>query len=622
MTNAPLRAKPGLPPAVIVSSRQGRRQGLWCGGIKGSAMRTSSQVTLVVLSAMICALAGPRAALAARNIQQVEGEVYLPNAEYDRLDRFEALALDKADKVYSEAKYRQALTEYDSFLREYPRSSATPYAVLRKGRCLHRDDKRNAAIRQYAEVLDYFPTVVEYAGAALYYQGLAAMENGDEDKAIKYWSQMAQDKGYSKHPLAAGAINRLADNLVAKGRVEPAMAYFWQVAVDFRQTYPQMADYARQQVIAFYIRTSPNEPKLRAFFSQSWALKNQQSSEEQLVANFEYWDDLRGRAAAAGPTFTDKEAELKTRFYAYWGKALDGKFLDHDDYRIAVIGFQRLADKDAATWTRRLDDQFTKGGKTDDPERIAKWVVAFHTVKAKMMDYYNRVDFSKMSNAQIAVMMKALYETGTQGPMARNVFAKLNLGKMPDEEKVQLARWLWEKDADCGKQTCESMQDKDLGKHELLDHYHHVRDTKNGLAMADQLVGSPRFATDSLYKKGEMLEWSNKWPEAILAYRQVNDQPNNLWRIASCYEKMGQIDKAITQLQEVENFFKDFSGQAALKIAKVYKRNNLPEKSVAAFRRVLIKYPQTPQSADAHSELEAMGITRIRGGVGDSKEDK
>jgi tetratricopeptide (TPR) repeat protein len=149
-----------------------------------------------------------------------------------------------------------------------------------------------------------------------------------------------------------------------------------------------------------------------------------------------------------------------------------------------------------------------------------------------------------------------------------------------------------------------------------------VRDTKNGLPLADQLVGSPRFATDSLYKKGEMLEWSNKYAEAIVAYRQVNDQPNNLWRIASCYEKMGQVDKAITQLQEVENFFKDFSGQAALKIAKVYKRNNLQEKSIAAFRRVLIKYPQTPQSADAHTELESMGITRIRGGVGDSKDDK
>jgi hypothetical protein len=240
--------------------------------------------------------------------------------------------------------------------------------VLRKGRCLHKDDKRNAAIRQYAEVLDYFPTVVTYAAAALYYQGLAAFDNGDEDKAMKYWAQMAQDKGYSKHPLAAGAINRLADNLVAKGRAEPAAAYYWQVAADFRQAYPQAADYARQQVIAFYVRTSPNEPKLRAFYAQAWALKNQQFAEEQLAANIEYWDDLRGRVAAAGVTFTDKEEELRARFYAYWAKALDGKFLDRDDYRIAVIGFQRLADKDVPSWTRRLDEQFLKGGKTDDPE--------------------------------------------------------------------------------------------------------------------------------------------------------------------------------------------------------------------------------------------------------------
>jgi hypothetical protein len=36
---------------------------------------------------------------------------------------------------------------------------------------------------------------------------------------------------------------------------------------------------------------------------------------------------------------------------------------------------------------------------------------------------------------------------------------------------------------------------------------------------------------------------------------------------------------------------------------------------------VLTKYPDTRESSEAHNQLESMGITRIRGGIKDAKED-
>ena len=176
-----------------------------------------------VLAAAALVWAVPAAGRPGRSRGGGREEVYLTNEEFKKLDRFEAHALEKADKIYREENYRQAGAEYETFLREHARSLAIPYVLLRKARCLHKDDKRNEAIQQYNEVLDYFPNAVEYAGAALYYQGLAHWENGDEDKAMKHWARMARDEEYRKHRLAAGAINRLADSLAAKGHAESAV---------------------------------------------------------------------------------------------------------------------------------------------------------------------------------------------------------------------------------------------------------------------------------------------------------------------------------------------------------------------------------------------------------------
>jgi len=301
------------------------------------------------------ALAVPASGRPRRSYGGGRDEVYLTNEEFKKLDRFEAHALEKADKVYREKNYRRAGAEYETFLREHPRSMAIPYVLLRKARCLHKDDKRHEAIQQYNEVLDYFPNAVEYAAAALYYQGLAHWENGDEDKAMKHWAKMARDKEYCKHRLAAGAINKLADGLAAKGHAESAVSYFRQVAVDFRATNGQEAHYARRKVLEHYVRSSPDEPKLRKFHEEARILhRGRKTDARQLLESFEYWNSLRGKVEQYG-RFKEDEKELSRRYYAYWAGQLDGRFPEQDDYRIAVAGFHLASDGDVGGWMRRID---------------------------------------------------------------------------------------------------------------------------------------------------------------------------------------------------------------------------------------------------------------------------
>ncbi len=574
-----------------------------------------------VLAAAALVWAVPAAGRPRRSLGGGREEVYLSNEEFKKLDRFESHALEKADKIYRDKNYRQAGAEYETFLREYPRSLVIPYVLLRKARCLHKDDKRNEAVQQYNEVLDYFPNAVEYAAAALYYQGLAHWENGDEDKAMKHWAKMARDKEYRKHRLAAGAVNKLADNLAAKGHAESAVSYFRQVAVDFRHTNGQEAHYARRKVVEYCVRSSPNEPKLRKFHEEARILhRGRKVDARQLLESFEYWNSLRGKVEQYG-RFKEDEKELKTRYYAYWAGQLDGKFPQQDDYRIAVAGFHLAADGDVGGWVRRIDEQFTKGGKQDDYDRIIKWISIYGRRKPKLMEYYNKLAFARMDNRQITSLMKVLYDAVGDAEMGRNAFHKLDLAKMPDGEKAHLARYFWGKDFDLGRDLCMSMKDKDRGKHELLLYYHWKRDAKKGIPLADHLIGVPEYASSALWKKAELLEWTRKYPEAILVYRRVTEQPGNLWRIAGCYEKMGQVSKAVAQLREVEAFFKKHSAQAAIRIAQVYGRARLTKQCIAAYRRVLVKYPETGESSEAHNRLEGMGVTRIRGGVRDGKVD-
>jgi TolA-binding protein len=54
--------------------------------------------------------------------------------------------------------------------------------------------------------------------------------------------------------------------------------------------------------------------------------------------------------------------------------------------------------------------------------------------------------------------------------------------------------------------------------------------------------------------------------------------------------------------------------RAAFQEAAYYKNAGLQKEAIAAFRRVLKKYPKSSESSAAHLELERLGV-RIGGGV-------
>jgi len=545
-------------------------------------------------------------------------EVRLTSDERAGLDTFEGHTLARADKAFAEGSHKQAAAEYEAFILEFGKSQAIPYAVLRKARCLHLDGKRYEAIKQYADVLDYFPNAVKYAAAALYYQGLCHWENGEAEKAYAAWAKLARDADYSKHFLAADALNRLADHMAATHRADKAAVYYRQVAVNFRTSHPEAARDAIGKVVRHYVRTSPDEPALRAFYREAgtFAYRPRKVGED-VAADRDYWSAVRSRVRQLG-TFDSDQGELRDRYYRYWWEAMKDRFADWDDFRIDAEAFRLAWEQDVAGWMKRLDEQFARHQTPGDYDRIVKWIRLFGAHKTKALDYYNQIDFARMSNDQIVALTKTLYDSVKDAAMARNCFGQLKLGSMPDRQKARLARYLWDKDAELVRDTCRSFADKHAGRYELLEYYHRQRDAARGVPLADELAGVPAYAQGALWRKGWLLEHTGKLKEAIAAYRRADNPPQNLWRIARCYARAGQVAQAVQQLREVERFFKDHSAEAALRIADVYRDAKMKDPYVASLRGVLKKYPGSRQSSDAHVRLEEMGIRT--GGAEDSEE--
>jgi tetratricopeptide (TPR) repeat protein len=570
-----------------------------------------------LLTGLLVVLLVALAAKAGRNWK--DHEVALSSDERKKLDTFEGVLIDKADKLYGKGDYRTALPLYKRFLMEYPRSKIVAYAVLRKARCLHKDGKRFKAIKEYNEVLDYFPNHIKYASAALFFQGLAHWENGHKKDAMKCWAEMARDKDYRTHVLAATAINRLADHLAETNEVSKAIPYYKQVAIDFRRSNSSAADHAIDEVAKYYIATNPNEESLREFYEKVKTFHGRpRNIDGETIKNEDYWKMIRQRVERFGKYWDENDTDRRERFYRYWAQQMEGKFPSDDEFQIDLANYHYQHEKDRKKWFDRLDSQYANHQEKGAWGRTVRWIRLYADHETKVNEYYRKLDLTKMTNGQLITLMKVLYEDVGEQDMAANVFEKILLGKLTDEQKTDLAGYMARKDIKITEAICQSFKDKDLGQMVLLRGYKSAREYEKGIKLGKEVANIPDYSREALWITGEMYESTKKYKDAIRCYRQADDPPDTLWAIANCYEKAGEPNSAIAQLKEIEAFFKKVSPRAALAIAHVHGRSGGKKRTntsyVAALRAVLKKYPKSSESSDAHNELERMNV-KTGGGV-------
>jgi TolA-binding protein len=559
-------------------------------------------------------------------------ETSLTNEERAKLDTFEGVTLDKADKVFAARDYPRALAEYDAFIVQFPESKVTPYAILRKGRSLQELQKRFEAIKVYQEVLDFFPDDVKYAAAAQFRIGQCHSENGDVEKAMKAWLALADDADYAKEPLGAAALNALADNLLKQGKGDEGIKRFEQVAINFRNSSPDAARGAIGRVVPYYIRTKPDAEKLRAFYVAAKTFEHgPRDAGEDVASDGLYWARVRDAINnPANSTFTDLQKDQRDAFYRYWAGKMQGPMPADDGFQIDLANYIRAYDRDDAAWAQRLDKQFADRQKDGDSGRVVRWIGAYAAKKEKVEEYYQKLDFAKMSNADIQNLVFTLLETNRDPERAKAAFAKLRPAEIQDDVKIGMLNWFRDRwplpgSRDLALMACQSFTNTDAGRMHALRYLHwrchphhgHVRSEKDfpeGIALAADMQNVPAHAKESYSLGGNLLQWSGKYEDAIKAYQQADSPPQTLLWTSECLAKLGKLDPAVAQLREVENFFKDSAPDAALRAAYLYRDAGIKEKYVRSLRGVLKKYPKSGQSSEAHQRLEEMGLP-IGGGV-------
>ena len=371
----------------------------------------------------------------------------------------------------------RAVAEYDAFIVQFPESKVTPYAILRKGRALQEAQKRFEAIKVFQEVLDFFPDDVKYASAALFRIGQSHMQNGDVAKAMKAWSDLADDEEYVKQPLGAPALNGLAENLMKQGKGDEGVKRFEQVAVEFRHSNPDAARAAINRVAPYHVRTKPDARKLREFYVAAKTFEHgPRDPGADVATDGDYWRWVR-YLVAENDKFTDLQKGERDAFYRYWAGQLQTALPADDDQQIAIANYIRAYERDDAAWIARLDKQFADRQKDGDFARIGRWVGLFVGNKAKSDEYYQKLDFAKMTNADILALVYALVEKQAEPGLAANTFGKLRLAEMSDGDKQNICNWMRDRwplpgTRDLAVRACLGFGDATKGKLAALRYYH------------------------------------------------------------------------------------------------------------------------------------------------------
>jgi tetratricopeptide (TPR) repeat protein len=548
-------------------------------------------------------------------------EILYPGDAFAKLDTFEGLNLEDADKLYGVGDYKGAYAAYKAYSFEFPKSKALPYVLLRMGRCLHKIDKRNAAVTSYQDVVDYFPDDVRYAAAALYYIGECHGQNGDDAKKTAVWARMVKDDGYVTQPNSGTALTYLGNAMEKLGKFEEATEYHWRTAVAFLKTNQSAAAAARGAVIFHYVTRNPDHDKLKEFYVAASGFDGQGRNTDKPEEDARYWDTILKTVIRM-----EGEAAQREKASAYWSAKMGDRFKDDDQLRKLWADVQRIHEKDGKSWLARMDKQFAQ--KPATLSRVLQWC-EYYKADTKMRSAF----FAKESK-QFLAGMKAAEQMDLMGRLnhplgmdeeAQTVMRSIKLDGLTDEELARYAELAasYQSEEEILRYFAR-MKDRLFATKSRFDYYN-KRSHRNppymekALVEIPELLKSPKYAEGLLWTKANLLQNLGKHEEAIQAYRAANRQPDSTWEISNCLVALKNYAEAIKTVRELESIGGATASRACLRIADVYKISGDKGMEVTQLRSILRKYPKSGESSEAHNRLESYGVA-LTGGEAEAEE--
>ncbi len=548
--------------------------------------------------------------------QQAGQEILYPSAAFSKLDTFEGVNLEDADKLFKALDFNGAYAAYKAYSFEFPKSKAMPYVLLRLGRCLHKLDKRNAAIKGYQDVVDYYPDDVAYAAAALYHIGECHGQNGEEDKQTAVWARMVKDDDYVSQPNSGTALVHLGTAMQKLGKHEEAAEYQWRTAVAFLKTNPTAAVAARKAVLFHYAARNPNHDKLKEFYVAASGFDGSGRNTDKPEEDARYWSAALQTVIEMGG-----EAPVREKACAYWTAKLGERLTENDDLRSLWCNANLVHEKKQDSWQARMEKQFAL--KPATLERVLQFCGYYKTNPKLRSEFFAKHTKSMLTSMKpkelLDLIAKLQHRHLEMGEEAQTVIRSIRTDTLNDQE---IQRFI-------------GLAAGDLTEEEILRHAARIKDPmlatktrfdyflskshknppymEKALAEIPELAKSAQYAEGLTWTKATLLQNLGRNEEAIEAFRTANKQPDSTFEIANCLVALKQYPQAIQTVSELESVGGSVASAAGLKVADIYKISGDKANEVSQLRTVLRRYPKTKESGAAHDRLESYGVALVGG---------
>ena len=491
----------------------------------------------------------------------------LPAERYKALSVFERAQYDKAAAFFKNNDFRASAAEFEKFkvqFQDSASSSSLAYVNFMHGYCLLQAKDRNAAIKVFTEVLDYFKNETEDAAAALFFKGVAHLENGDLRKGLQCMQQMADDEQYRYHPLAAGALRRLAENSWKNNQLEAALRCWKQVCADFGQSNPQEAQEARNAVTAYYLRLGD-------------------------FAGYENW-------ICGGD---GRENVQHRRWVALTAVEVAMPVFDFNNYGQARKEEHAKAAKAFFAWYKAQKSWFEKARDL--------WTYYDKGIQFLVHRLGDKKERDEMAD-EMAIYIKSLRDSAKDDNQRNDAHHKLSwlvdrLCEMGDWIRAQLCADTISDAPYAGFKTAEILGRRQKWP-EAVAKLQDVEKTDS-----PYWSGRAKEERARIYK-----DVTGEYEKAIKLYQEIDKPPGTIWSIQDCYKRWGKLKEALATLTEIENSFPDQAAAAAWRKVQYLEEAQDKTAVIAGCRRILKAYKASPEASAAHQLLEKYGI-KTGGGV-------
>lgn len=537
---------------------------------------------------------------------QAGEEILYPGEAFAKLDTFEAVNLEEADKKFSAGDVKGAYASYKAFSFEFPKSKAMAYVQLRLGRCLHKLDKRLAAIKAYQDVVDYFPDDVRHAAAALYYIGECHSQNGDAEKQASTWAKLVKDDGYVTQPNSGTALAYLGAEMLKLGKFAEAAEYQWRTAVAFQKTNHGAAAAARKAVLEHFAVRSPDHDKLKEFFVAASGFDGSGRNTDKPEENGGYWLTVLDSALGS------KDAAVREKACAYWSAKMGDRFTDNDALRKQWFDALFAHEKSVEGWVARLEKQFAT--KPVSLDRILQWCAYYKADPKRRSAFFSTHAKTLLASMKPEELMQLvgrlranhleMYEE------ARTVLRSIKLADLSDADLVRYANLAaYDQTEEEVLGILARVKDKMYATKARFDYYlgrsHKNRPfMEKALAEIPELMKSPKYADGLIWTKANLLQGVGRHEEAIKAYREANRQPDSTWEISNCLVALKQYDQAVKTVSELEAVGGATASAAAYRVADIYRISGDKGREVKQLQTLMRRYPKSRETSEANVRLE------------------